>query len=252
MSLAAFQRAIVDMAASPALCAAVMDDAAAALAGYDLTEREIGRLASAAASKGMVVNCMLYRANRLAPLSSQLRYTFHLLGMELRATAEAYWAVNPRLEPNATVEVRRFAQFVRDRARAGDIREPLVPEVLEWEMTVYELALLPAGRVAEETEARQLRASPYGALRLHPLIGISRFSYEPGALLGALFAKRRPPYDDVPAGDHYLLVDARSGERLFYPLTPEGARSLLAVRDGLPLAPEAAEGLIAEGLAVEA
>ena len=49
MSLRGFQRAMAEMAASPALCRRVLDEGAdAALAGYDLAPMELQRLASAA------------------------------------------------------------------------------------------------------------------------------------------------------------------------------------------------------------
>ena len=130
MSLAAFQRAMADMAASPALCGRVREDADAALAAYALSDVERRRVASAAAQVGMRVNCMLYRSNRLSPLASQLPNTFLVLGSGLRAVADGYWAENPVLERNAPTEVRRFAAFVQRRAAEGAIDEPLVPQVL--------------------------------------------------------------------------------------------------------------------------
>jgi len=255
MSLAAFQRALVDLAASPALCARVREDPEAALAAYALTEVERRRVASAAGQRGMVVNGMLYRSNRLAPLVSQLPYTFLMLGPELRATADAYWAVNPSLERNAPTEVRRFAAFVQRRAAEGAIREPLVPEVLGWEMAVYELALLPPQRTRDAAAEAAARARPEGPLRPHPLVGIAAFTREPEALLPALFARRRPPYDDVPSPDgraHHLLVDLRGERRSFLPLDPLLATAFLALRDGAPLDPDAATALITRGLAVAA
>lgn len=255
MSLASFQRALVDLAAVPGLCARVREDPDAALSGYALTEVERRRLVSAAGQRGMVVNGMLYRSNRLSPLVSQLPYTFLLLAHDLKPTADAYWAVNPSLERNAPTEVRRFAAFVTERAAAGLLREPLVPEVLAWEMTVYELALLPPARTRAEAADAAGRARPDGPLRPHPLTGIAAFSREPAALLPALFARRRPPWDDVPPADgrtHHLLVDLRGERRSFLPLDPATAAAYLAVKDGRQIDPDDAAGLIARGLAVAA
>jgi hypothetical protein len=250
MSLLAFQRALADLAASPALCGRVREDADAALASYALTDRERRRVASAAAQRGMTVNGMLYRSNRLGPIAAQLPYSFVLIGPELRATMDAFWAENPSFERNAPREVRRFADFVRRRIAEGALAEPLLREVLDWEMMVYELALLPPQRMLAEVADAAARARPDGPLRPHPLVGVSAFSVDPRALLPHLFAKRRPPYGDVPAGAHHLLVDLRGERRAFVPLDPSVAAAFLAMRDGEPIGVDAAEALIARGLAV--
>jgi hypothetical protein len=253
MSLKHFQRAMVDLAASPALCARVREDADAALAPYALTEVERRRLQSAAAQRGMIVNGMLYRSNRLAPLNSQLPNTFLLLGPALRATAEAFWAVYPSLERDAPTEVRRFAAFVQARAADGLLEEPLIPEVLAWEVDVFERALLAPRRVLAEVADDAARARADGPLRLHPLVALSAFTVEPAALLTALFARRRPPYDDVPHADgsiHYLLSDLRGEQRAFFPIPSEMADALRAVRDGGWVDRGDAEGLIERGWVV--
>lgn len=250
MSLAAFQRAMADLAASPALCGRVREDAEAALAGYALTEVERRRVASAAAQRGMRVNCMLYRSNRLSPLASQLPNTFLLLGPALRDAADGYWAENPALERNAPAEVRSFAAYVRRRAAEGALAEPLLPEVVAWEMAVYELALLPRLRILAEAAEAAARTRADGPLRLHPLVDVAAFSREPAALLRALAAKRRPPYDDIPAGAYHLLCDLRGERRAMLPIDAATAAAMRAVRDGGRISGEAAGALIARGLAV--
>lgn len=252
MSLAAFQRAMADMAASPALLGRIQEDADAALAAYALTEVERRRVASAAGQRGMRVNCMLYRSNRLSPLVSQLPNTILLLGGGLRAAADGYWAENPVLERNAPTEVRRFAAFVQRRAAEGTIAEPLVPQVLAWEMTVYELALLPRLRTLAETAEAAARTAPGGPLRLHPLVGVSAFTREPAALLRAMWGRRRPPYDDIAHGEYHLLSDLRGERRSFLPVDAATAAALAAVRDGAPIDAEMAAALIERGWIVAA
>ena len=158
MSLLAFQRAIADMAASPALCRRVLDDAHGTLAGYDLTPLEVQRLASAADQRGMRMNCMLYRNGRLSPLVSQLPGTFHVLGYQLREVAEAFWVENPKVPRGVPGEMRRFAAFLRRRIAEGALTEPLLPEVLDWEMETYELALLPPERTKADVAEAAARA----------------------------------------------------------------------------------------------
>lgn len=107
MSMAAFQRAYADLAASPKLCLAVRADPAKALAHYDLNERERDRLASAVWQRGMDANCTLYRATRITALNSVAPLTLGLIRPVLRDVLDAYW------EDHQIHEVR----FVRETAR---------------------------------------------------------------------------------------------------------------------------------------
>ncbi|HEX6040443.1 hypothetical protein [Longimicrobium sp.] len=250
MSLLAFQRAMADLAASPALRARVRDDAESALAPYTLTDLERRRLASAAGQPGMRVNGMLYRSNRLGPIAAQLPYSFVLIGPALRGLMDAYWERHPGFERNAPLEVRRFADFLRERMEAGDVAEPLLREVLDWEMLVYELALLPPERTLAQVADAAANARADGPLRPHPLVGVTPFSVDPRALLPHLFAKRRPPYDDVEEGEHHLLVDLRGARRAFVPLDPSIAAAFHAVRDGGWVDQADAEMLIELGIVV--
>lgn len=252
MSLAAFQQAMAHMAASPDLCRRVLDDATAALAGYALTPLEVERLASAAGQRGMRMNCMLYRNGRLSPLVSQLPGTFHLLGYGLRAVAEAFWAENPRVPRGVPGEMRRFAAFLRRRIDEGALTEALLPEVLDWEMETYEIALLPPEHTRASVADALARARPGAPLRPHPLVGVARFSREPFAVMRALAQKRPPPFDDAAPGEYHVLVDFRGPRRAFAPLEAETAAAFRALRAGEPLAPEAAAPLVQQGLAVAA
>lgn len=250
MSLAAFQRAMAELAASPALGAAVLADPAAALAAYPLTERELRRLASAAAQPGMRVNRMLYRSNRLAPLRAPLRHTCFVLGPWLRELMDGFWTENPVLERNAPTEVRRFHAYLR---RWMDARQeppsPVYGEVLAWEMACYELALLPTGRLLREVEAAAGRAGAGGRLRAHPLVGVVRFGVEPACLMAALTERRRPPYPDAPTGDFRLLLDYRVQPRGLGAVSPALADAFGALGAGEPVEPRMAEAMLELGIA---
>lgn len=252
MSLGAFQRAIADMAASPALCRRVLDDAPSALAGYALTPLEVERLASAAAQRGMRMNCMLYRNGRLSPLVSQLPGTFHLLGYALREVAEAFWVENPKVPRGVPGEMRRFAAFLRRRVAEGVLTEPLLMEVLDWEMETYELALLPPERTRASVAEAAARARPDVPLRPHPLVGVARFSREPFAVVRALAEKRPLPYDHAAPGDYHVLVDFRGERRALAPLDSAVAAAFRALRAGEALPPADAAPLVQQGLAVAA
>lgn len=252
MSLVEFQRAMARMAASPDLCRSVMDDAPAALAEYELTPREVERLASAAGQRGMRMNCMLYRNGRLSPLVSQLPGTFHLLGYGLRAVAEGFWAENPRVPRGVPGEMRRFAAFVRRRIDEGALTEPLLREVLDWEMETYEIALLPPERTLAAVADARARARADAPLSPHPLVGVARFSREPFAVFRALEQKRKPPFDDAAPGEYHVLVDFRGPRRAFSLLDAGTAAALRSLRAGEALPPAAAAPLVDQGLAIAA
>lgn len=114
MTLAAFQTALADLAAAPALVTRVRADPAA-LDAYDLTARERTRLAAIAASRGMAANCILYRANRLAPVALNLPETCTALGDRLPDLTAAFWAAEPRTDVHFLIEADRFASFLAGR-----------------------------------------------------------------------------------------------------------------------------------------
>ena len=252
MSLLAFQRAIADMAASPAMCRRVLDDAPGTLAGYDLTPIELQRLASAAEQRGMRMNCMLYRNGRLSPLVSQLPGTFHILGYGLREVAEAFWVETPKVPRGVPGEMRRFAAFLRRRIAEGALTEPLLPEVLDWEMETYELALLPPERTKADVAEAAARARPDAPLRPHPLVGVARFTREPFAVVRALTEKRPLPYDHAAPGEYHVLVDFRGAQRGLASLDAGTAAAFRALRAGESLPPASAAPLVEQGLAVAA
>ncbi|HEU4562747.1 MAG TPA: hypothetical protein VFS20_33260 [Longimicrobium sp.] len=252
MSLAAFQRAFARMASSPPLCRHVLDDAPAALAEYDLTPLEVQRLVSAAEQRGMRMNIMLYRNGRLSPLVSQLPGTFHVLGFGLREVAHAFWTEYPKVPRGVPGEMRRFAAFLRRWIVEGKLAEPLLPEVLDWEMETYEIALLPPERTRESVAEAAGRARADAPLRPHPLVGVARFTREPFAVMRALAEKRPLPYDHAEPGEYHVLVDFRGDQRAFAPLDSTVAAAFRALRAGETLPPESAAPLVQQGLAVAA
>lgn len=136
MSLAAFQTALADLTASPALVSAVRKSPAT-LARYPLTEKEVARLTAIAASAGMHANCVLYRANRLAPLALNLPETCAALGAQLPALTAAYWAAEPRTDVHFLLEADRFARWLDSQDIPATARAALATE-----------AALAAGRLA--------------------------------------------------------------------------------------------------------
>lgn len=118
MTLAAFQVAFAKLAASPVLCLAVRANPAAALASYDLTERERDRLAKAVWQRGMDANCTLYRATRINALNTIAPLTLGVLKPVLRELLDAYWQDEPVHDVRFLEETQRFVEWM-DRHRTA-------------------------------------------------------------------------------------------------------------------------------------
>jgi len=131
--LADFQQALADLTASPELCIAVKIDPSLLMRRYDLTGREAGRLEAIVRHPGMACSCMVYRANRLAPLALNTPGLCKALGRDLRAVASDYWAAHPQSNVHFYVEADRFCRFVRREIARGRRLAPEVRGVLEIE-----------------------------------------------------------------------------------------------------------------------
>jgi hypothetical protein len=83
---------------------------------YNLTDREWRRLVSVVSSKGMEANCVLYRANRLAPVALNLPDTCKALGDDLSQLISAYWEVEPITDVHFLVEADRFCRFLESKS----------------------------------------------------------------------------------------------------------------------------------------
>lgn len=118
MSMATFQRAYADLAASPTLCLAVRADPVAALASYDLDARDRGRLARAVWQRGMDANCTLYRTTRITALNSVIPLTLGLIRPILRPLLDAYWEEHPVHDVRFTRETARFIAWLETRPLA--------------------------------------------------------------------------------------------------------------------------------------
>ena len=111
--LVEFQRALADLTASPELCRRVRKDSEVLNLDYDLTAKEWRRLVAVVMSDGMRANCILYRANRLAPIALNLPRTCSALGDDLNRIVSAYWDSEPITDVHFLVETDRFCRFLR-------------------------------------------------------------------------------------------------------------------------------------------
>jgi hypothetical protein len=220
MSLAGFQRAFCTLIATPGLCSDLRRDPDLVPAGWDLTPRERRRILALAAHRGMATTCSLYRANRLTPLWTLLPRTCFLLGGGLRSEIDLYLARERDADLQFASEVQCFAAHLRGRLASGALACPYLREVLELEVARQELPLL-AG-----TEAGRALF----VLIPHPLVRALAFDHEPSALLARLAERRPPPYDELPSGEFWLLIDARDGELRTLPLPARLGRALSALQ----------------------
>lgn len=130
--LVQFQKALAELTASPQLCREMRAAPERLRERYDLTDREWRQLAGVVASKGMHANCMLYRANRLAPVALNLPETCDAIRDELNGLISAYWEAEPTTDVHFLVEADRFCRFLWEQpglsaeARARLAREHAV------------------------------------------------------------------------------------------------------------------------------
>jgi len=243
VSLKGFQRALADLVATPELCRAARSDPSAVFGRYELTPLEERRLAAVVLQRGMATSCSLYRANRLAPLLLFLPLTCFLLGPRLRGELDLFWAAHARPGDLAEQELHGFAELLRARLASGELEDPLLGPVLEYELAGFTLGLLPPPGADP--------APGDGPARAHPRVRVVAFRHDPAALLPLLDARQAPPYA-LEEGEFYLLLDARSPERAASTVPPRLGRLLRALDGGGEDAPagKELEALLAAGLAL--
>ena len=207
MSLSGFQLALCDAIASPVAARRLRDDPEGFLDSYDLSDRERRRLASIARQRGLQTSSAIYRLNRVTPLCEYLPMTATLLGDDLVAHAEVYWATHGT-DLQFGPEVAGFGAFLTERLRAGELPTPYVAEILAFELAINEIRFVPGA----------------------PSVRVLPFAHDPAALLESLANGVLPV--DVPAGEHYLLVDCRHGGLRVVPMEPTLALRLVELQDG--------------------
>lgn len=242
MTLASFQRALSDLVASPTLVRRVWDDPESALADYELSAKERSRLETVARQPGMETSCALYRMNRVTPLYTYLRLTCQTLGASLRDELDRYWEREPALVQFER-EVRHFERYLRSRVRAGALA-PLVEEVLDLELAVNALRYGHAG-----SEPPSITGA---AFALREDVRVLRLSREPLALFSALDAE--VPLDELPEGEHYVLVMGGGDNLEVLPVAAGLGKPLLTIArgEGDSVRLETIESLAHAGLVVQA
>jgi hypothetical protein len=131
-----FQQALADLVSSPALCTEARRDPAVLRGRYQLTDRESRRLTQIVNHPGMACNCMLYRANRLAPLALNLPDLVKALGPDLRDCLDAFWTEFSNTDVHFYVESYRFCEFIQREIARGRTFAPDVAPALHREMSI--------------------------------------------------------------------------------------------------------------------
>lgn len=229
MSLQAFQQALTDLVMSPALRARIAEDPPGCLAGYDLSELEVRRLAALARDPRVRTPTLLHRSFRLSMLANTLPRTCKALGPRgLRDLMHAYWGEGPPRTMQYMKEALRFAEFARGRLRDGSFENAFLEEVLE-----TEIAGLTLGRAGVTWELRERRVPDdlaFRVLSLHPACRVIPWRHDPDAVLAALDAGR--PLEGFPEGEHCLLLAAAGAGKLTQKTFGPAERRTLLAADG--------------------
>ena len=139
--LADFQQALADLTGSPELCIQVRREPSVLQKKYVLTEREWNRLLAIVRHRGMECACIVYRANRLAPLALNIPQTCKALGPDLRAVVSEFWAAFPETNVHFFVEADRFCRFLKAKIVEGRTFANDVESILDQESAVVTAAL---------------------------------------------------------------------------------------------------------------
>lgn len=241
MSLTVFQHVLSRLVTSPPFRAQVAESPAEALAPFDLTGRERGRLEVIARDAGLRTGTMIHRSFRLSMLTNTLPCTCKALGAEgVKEIVHAYWLDQPSRSLLYVQEGLRFGAWALPRLRQDD-GHPFLPEVLEAEVAMLELSRQELWQTppppSQETGDNLEGLVP----RLHPYLRVIRFRRDPDVVMSELAADRMP--EGLPEGEHYLLVRSTTpGKVEFGQAPPEAGRVLLACAGEGPSGPFDEEG----------
>ena len=125
-----FQRALADLTSNPELVNQFRSDPFRLHEYYSLDDGEFRQLVVVAQSPGMRANCILYRANRLAPIAINLPETCRMLGDQLEALLSEYWKAQPITNVHFLLETQAFCDFLHKKKIPETARLKLQEESL--------------------------------------------------------------------------------------------------------------------------
>lgn len=157
--LADFQQACADLVASPSLVLRAREDPPELLERYNLTALEQHRLVAFVNNPGIAATCMLYRANRLAPIAMNLRDLCTALGPQLRPLLDGYWRCYPNTDVHFVAECRRFCAYLQACEEDGVDLPEAARSRLAKDIATIELRLEASHTEDTATNAHILRVS---------------------------------------------------------------------------------------------
>lgn len=238
MSFVAFQQAMADLVMSPARRVEIHEDPAAGLAAFDLTAAERERLIALAADPGpgFRTATVIHRSFRLSMLANTLPLTCRALGaFGVRDVMQAYWEEHLPRNFYYAAEARRFGGFARAWFAREGFAHPLLPEVLEVEIALHDLAETAPwpgveGAAGSAQVAAALADPGAWSARLAAGCRLLRFRRDPAVVLAELRAGR--PVPELPEGEHYLLLVARPDREVDHRALDSASGRLLYACDG--------------------
>jgi hypothetical protein len=139
--LVEFQQALADLVANPDFCRRIRINPTQLHERYDLSQREYARRVGMANQRGMECNCMLYRANRLAPLALNLPRFCKAVGPELGPLLSEYSSLFPNTNVHFHSECDRFCRFILRKLDEGYGLDPRAKAALDNEFSMVKVAL---------------------------------------------------------------------------------------------------------------
>ncbi len=179
MSLAMFQRALVELTLTPLKARALREGDANILANFVLTDLEKERLAEVVRQRGISVSCSLSRGNRFEMIFQTLPMTCVLLKPMLRTLVDELWEHSRPTNYQLAGEETAFIELLQNKIAAGELSIPYLDEVFAYELACMELV----------RQARDPSASPDDV--------IVNFQHSPEALLPPL-SQLQPPPAELP------------------------------------------------------
>jgi hypothetical protein len=141
--LVEFQQALADLVASPDFCRQIRADPSQLRQRYDLSQKEYERLVKMVNHGAMECNCMLYRANRLAPLAMNLHQFCKALGPRLGSLLSEYSIRYPNTNVHFYAECDRFCQFIIGKIKGeGFELEPKAKAIFDEEHAKIKVGLV--------------------------------------------------------------------------------------------------------------
>jgi hypothetical protein len=117
--LVEFQQALADLVSNPEFCRRIRAQPVQLHSKYQLSQKEFDRLVGLVHQRGMECNCMLYRANRLAPLALNLPRLCRALGPRLGPLLSEYSTQFPNTNVHFYLECDRFCRFILKKLEGG-------------------------------------------------------------------------------------------------------------------------------------